>query len=91
MNSQLCNKRKQKDKMSLLMSDYQLKESPDPHDFTVLFPGPPDSLYSAGLWHIHVILPEHYPYRSPSIGFDTRIFHPNVDENSGTVCLDVLN
>ncbi|OAL53933.1 hypothetical protein IQ07DRAFT_503007 [Pyrenochaeta sp. DS3sAY3a] len=74
-------------------------------EFYVRFKGPEENSapFQGGLWKIHVELPDQYPYKSPSIGFVNRIFHPNIDELyasafsfaqyicSGSVCLDVIN
>ena len=86
------NKRKEKDVLKLLTSEYKVDVLNDNmSEFTVIFKGPEDSPYSEGVWKIIVRLPENYPFKSPSIGFLNAIYHPNIDERSGTVCLDVIN
>lgn len=86
------SKRREMDVMKLMMSDFNVEvENDNIQEFTVNFKGPKDSPYEGGVWKVHVELPEAYPYRSPSIGFINRIFHPNVDEMAGSVCLDVIN
>ncbi|XP_010254271.1 PREDICTED: ubiquitin-conjugating enzyme E2-23 kDa-like isoform X1 [Nelumbo nucifera] len=86
------SKRRDMDVMKLMMSDYIVEPINDGiNEFNVEFHGPKESLYEGGVWKVHVELPDAYPYKSPSIGFLNKIFHPNVDELSGSVCLDVIN
>lgn len=68
-------------------------ESQIPDDLTqlsILLTGPQSTPYSQGLWKLYLKIPEDYPKSPPKASFRTRIWHPNVEENSGSVCVDTL-
>ncbi|KAI7743644.1 hypothetical protein M8C21_016140 [Ambrosia artemisiifolia] len=82
------SKRREMDVMKLMMSDYTVDTPNDRlNEFSVEFHGPKESAYEGGVWKVRVELPDAYPYKSPSIGFVNKIYHPNVDELSGSLLL----
>ncbi|KAL2263524.1 hypothetical protein VTK26DRAFT_6425 [Humicola hyalothermophila] len=65
----------------------------DPSNLTHLkgtFPGPPDTPYAGGTFQIDIVIPDMYPFKSPIMKFDTKIWHPNVSSVTGAICLDTL-
>ncbi|KAK7199673.1 ubiquitin-conjugating enzyme E2 [Novymonas esmeraldas] len=85
------SRRREMDYMRLCNSARRVYPSDTVAEFWVEFKGPEGTPYEDGTWMLHVQLPSEYPFKSPSIGFCNRILHPNVDERSGSVCLDVIN
>jgi len=70
-----------------------LDSSSLPDDLTqlmILVTGAQGTAYSQGLWRLHLSMPDDYPKSPPKATFKTRIYHPNVEESTGAVCLDTL-
>ena len=67
------------------------EEFDDLKQFWVNMIGPVDSPYEGFEYDIRFTVTEQFPFKSPSVGFVQRILHPNVDEGSGSICLDSLN
>ena len=52
--------------------------------------GPPDSPFAGGIFKLEVKIPNAYPFTPPKVKFTTRLWHPNVSSQTGTICLDIL-
>ncbi|KAJ5091757.1 hypothetical protein NUU61_006627 [Penicillium alfredii] len=74
----------------LLPPDDGRSSSDDLSHLTVLLTGPPGTPYSQGLWRLRLKMPDDYPNSPPKATFTTRIWHPNVEELTGAVCVDTL-
>ena len=56
----------------------------------VCFIGPAGTPYENGLYFIEFKLKDDYPITRPLARFKTKIWHPNVKEDTGEICLDYI-
>ena len=74
-----CHKRRLRD-INKLQQSYKVNQHlSNLNEYIVEFNGPRDSLYEGGTWFINIFLPNDYPYKSPSIAFKSKIYHPNIE------------
>ncbi|RCI16238.1 hypothetical protein L249_1901 [Ophiocordyceps polyrhachis-furcata BCC 54312] len=45
-------------------------------------PAPPETPYAGGTFDIDIQIPDSYPFKSPLMRFDTKIWHPNVSSQT---------
>ncbi|KAH7385794.1 ubiquitin-conjugating enzyme/RWD-like protein [Pyrenochaeta sp. MPI-SDFR-AT-0127] len=64
--------------------------SADLTSLDILLAGPVGTPYASGVWRLHLDIPPTYPTAPPTAQFRTRLWHPNIDEATGAVCVETL-
>jgi ubiquitin-conjugating enzyme E2 S len=76
-----------------LPPNYLFPPSYDSSELTsldILLAGPVGTPYVGGVWRLHLDIPPTYPTAPPTAQFRTRLWHPNIDEATGAVCVETL-
>ena len=51
--------------------------------------GPAGTPYEGGNFVLAINIPANYPFRAPDARFETRIYHPNVKSDDGSICAEI--
>eukprot|EP00891_Asterochloris_glomerata_P002173 jgi/Astpho2/2173/Aster-03165 len=52
--------------------------------------GPAGTAYEGHTYKLSLKFPHDYPFKAPTVKFETLCWHPNVEDGTGTICLDIL-
>ena len=52
--------------------------------------GPQDTPYEGGKFVVNIDFSDNYPFKAPKIHFKTKIFHPNIKQDTGEICAQAI-
>ena len=58
--------------------------------WTVHMPGPNGSPFESGIYELSFEFPDNYPFKAPDVKFVTKMYHPNIKQDTGEICMDVF-
>ena len=67
---------------------------PDPNNifhWNISLLGPQDTPYAGGMFFLTADFPDDYPNTKPEIKFTNKIYHLNVKDGDGHICISTLN
>lgn len=52
--------------------------------------GPSDTPYEGGKFVVNIDFSDNYPFKAPKVHFKTKIFHPNIKQDTGEICAQAI-
>ena len=71
--------------------DYWDENEPNPKHWKATLLGPNGTMYEKGYFNLEITFPSDYPNEKPTVYFRTKIFHCNINKDSGSICIRILN
>jgi ubiquitin-conjugating enzyme E2 S len=72
------------------MEGIRIRPTDDLHVVEVEMQGPEDTPFAGGVFEMQLVLGEDYPQTAPKGFFKTKVFHPNVADPRGDICVNTL-
>jgi ubiquitin-conjugating enzyme E2 D/E len=62
----------------------------DIYHWEAVISGPEETYYKDGVFLLDILFPKEYPFKPPIVKFKTKIFHPNINPDTGEICITIL-
>ena len=46
--------------------------------------------FEGGYFHFKIDIPENYPFEPPEVKMITKVYHPNINSKTGSICVNIL-
>jgi len=87
-------KRLQKEAEELMKNPFDFgsveQTGDDLFNWTGMIFGPPGTPYEGGVFNITIACPTEYPFKPPEVRFTTTVYHPNIKQDTGEICAEII-